>query len=496
MRRLPRSPSPRRLLKKLNQHAFIVVDKCEPVAVAVRNIAGFGNNFDAASPQIGDGSLQIIDRDCQMIDAAYLHVARRAHPFWRHRGRALCLEQFDPKTFVTDEHRPHAGKSVCVKRFEAEMTRVPGGARLQIADNDSNVMQVRKAIGHGKLLPSGQGAIDYLRGTSAAKIGGLINLIIWKYPNTLFAMSNNHARTRLDDLSIFLAVVDARGFRAAAKRLGLSASSVSEKISQLEAELGVPLLTRTTRSVSPTDAGRELADRISPLLKEVGLALDDTVGSHGEVRGTLKLNVPGAVMVDILPELIADFMALHPQIRVDLVMENRLVDIVAAGCDAGIRYGEHLAQDMIAVPIGPPSQCLALAASPAYLEQKPLPSEPAQLLDHDCIRMRFSSGLLVPWELQRGDDIVTVDPPARLLVDVDAVQAAIGLSRSGRGIIATFGNWLQPHFESGALVPVLEDWWQWFDGPRLYFYSRFMPTPLRAFLDFLADRQSTRGSLA
>lgn len=307
-------------------------------------------------------------------------------------------------------------------------------------------------------------------------------------------MTNNVDRLRLDDLSIFLAVVETGGFRAASKRLRISASSVSEKIAKLEEDIGAPLLNRTTRSVSPTEAGEALAKRISPLLDEVELAVSDASGAGGQVRGSLKLNVPGAVMVDILPAMIAEFMALHPQVRVEIMMENRLVDIVAAGCDAGIRYGEHLAQDMIAVPIGPQSQCLALAASPSYLAGREIPREPSDILDHECIRMRFSNGSLVPWELERDEVVVTIDPPARLIVDVEAVNSAIMLARSGRGIIATFGNWLDPFLESGELVPVLPDWWQWFGGPQLYFYRRFLPAPLRAFVDFVKQRDASAGA--
>ncbi|WP_236672173.1 LysR family transcriptional regulator [Croceicoccus sp. YJ47] len=319
-----------------------------------------------------------------------------------------------------------------------------------------------------------------------------LRLITMPSTDTLFGMANNADRLRLDDLSVFLAVIDAGGFRAAAKRLRISASSVSEKIAQLEADVGAPLLNRTTRSVSPTETGEALAKRIAPLLEEIGLALSDASGDCGEVRGSLKLNVPGAVMVDILPALIAEFMTLHPKVRVEIMMESRLVDIVAAGCDAGIRYGEHLAQDMIAVPIGPRSQCLALAAAPSYLAGREMLREPDDILDHECIRMRFSNGTLVPWELERDGDVITIDPPARLIVDVEAMNSAITLARSGRGIIATFGNWLDPYLKSGELVPVLPDWWQWFDGPRLYFYRRFLPPPLRAFVDFVKERDPDR----
>jgi DNA-binding transcriptional LysR family regulator len=302
-------------------------------------------------------------------------------------------------------------------------------------------------------------------------------------------MANNDDRIGLDDLAVFLAVVQENGFRAAAKRLGLSASTVSERIAEIERELGVPLLTRTTRSVRPTEAGRRLADRVSPLLTEARAALQDAVDTQHEVRGLLRLNVTGAVMHDILPPLIERFLAFHPQVRLELVVDDRLVDIVASGCDAGIRYGEHLAKDVIAVPIGPPVQQLAYAASPAYLQTHPAPTLPRDLLRHDAIRLRFSSGALVAWEFDHEGRFVTIDPPGRLIIGVDAAPAAISAARAGHGVIATFGNWLDPYFRDGSLVPILPQWWQSFDGPRLYFPRRLVPAPLRALVDLVAKER-------
>jgi DNA-binding transcriptional LysR family regulator len=195
-------------------------------------------------------------------------------------------------------------------------------------------------------------------------------------------------------------------------------------------------------------------------------------------------------MPDILPPLIDRFLEAHPEVKVELMVEDRLVDSIAAGCDAGIRYGEHLAQDMIAVPIGPRIQQLALAAAPSYLAEHGTPAHPYDLLSHDCIRLRFSSGALVPWEMQRNEEVLTVDPPGRLIVGVNGVESAIGLACAGRGIIATFRNWLDPHLKAGTLQPVLPDWWQSFEGPRLYFSSRFMSAPLRAFANMVAEGRS------
>ena len=289
----------------------------------------------------------------------------------------------------------------------------------------------------------------------------------------------------LDDLNLFLAVVRVGGFRSAARTLGISPATVSETIARLEERLDLRLLNRTTRSVTPTEAGLELAARIFPLLAETMEALDGVRSRIGALRGHLKLNVPGAVMVDILPPLVERFLARHPGVTMEIVVDDRIVDALAAGCDAGIRYGEALAQDMIAVPIGPRHQQAALAASPAYLERAGTPGHPRDLLKHDCIRSRFTSGALVPWEFQRGDETLVLDPTARLTVGTNGSAAMIGHAVSGLGLCMIFRNWLEPHFTSGSLVPVLPEWWPEFEGPLLYYYGRRPPAPLRAFVDFL-----------
>jgi DNA-binding transcriptional LysR family regulator len=299
-------------------------------------------------------------------------------------------------------------------------------------------------------------------------------------------MKNNHDPS-LDDLAVFVAVCDASGFRAAATRLGLSPSNVSETITRLEARLGVALLTRNTRSVMPTEAGRELEARLAPLFAATRAALRDVGASEGPVQGLLKLNVAGSVMVDILPPLIDRFLVRHPAVRVELVVDDRFTDTIAQGCDAGIRYGEHLAQDVVAVPIGPRHQQLALAAAPDYLRARGLPAHPHDVLGHDCVRLRFSSGALTAWEFERDGEYLVVDPPGRLIIGVDAAFAGIELACAGHGLICTFRNWLDPYLERGALAPVLPEWWQRFEGPRLYFPNRRMPAPLRAFIDMIGE---------
>ena len=286
-----------------------------------------------------------------------------------------------------------------------------------------------------------------------------------------------------DRLRIFLAVLDTGGFRAAARRLGTAPSRVSTTVARLEADLGVPLLLRSTRSVRATEQGRRLADHIRPLLEGVEVAVAEAANSMGTVRGRLALNVPGAVVPDILPPLVSAFRRTHPQVEVEIVVENELVDIIAAGCDAGIRYGAHLAKDMISIPIGPRTQQVALAASPSYVSVHGLPQTSADLTAHTAIRYRLPGGTLLPWRLRQGAETITVEPASGLVVSVNALNSGLSYAREGMGIIGAFRNWCEDDFRSGSLVPVLEGWWTELDGPRLYYPSRFAGAPLRAFIE-------------
>jgi len=297
-------------------------------------------------------------------------------------------------------------------------------------------------------------------------------------------MRNN---VRTDDLTVFLAVLREGGFRAAAQRLGMAVSRVSTTVSRLERELGTPLLLRTTRSVRATEQGRVLADRILPFLAEIDLACADTTGSGTHVRGRLKLNVPGAVMPDILPLLLATYRQRHPEVVVELFVENGLVDIVADGCDAGIRYGTTLEQGMISVPIGPRRQQVGLAASPIYLAHKGTPRSVEDLTEHDAIRYRLANGSLIPWRLQQDGEVAEVTPLTKLVLGVNALNSGLAYARAGLGIIGMFRNWLEEDFRLGSLVPILPDHWPEFDGPRLYYPNRLASPPLRAFISVCAE---------
>jgi DNA-binding transcriptional LysR family regulator len=294
----------------------------------------------------------------------------------------------------------------------------------------------------------------------------------------------------LGDLNAFVAVARAKGFREGARLSGRSASGLSEAIRRLEAGLGVRLLNRTTRSVAPTEAGLRLLDRLAPALSEVDAALDVVNTFRDRPAGTLRLNVPVSASRLVLPGIVPAFLAAFPDIRLEIVTEESFVDVLASGCDAGIRYGERLEQDMIAVPIGPRVQRFAAAASPSYLARSGRPEHPRDLLRHACLRGRFESGAMPPWEFERSGEVVTVDPGGQLVVTMGGgTDLAVDAAVAGTGIVFHFEDWLAPHFESGALEPVLKEWWQAFDGPYLYYPGRrLVPAPLRAFIDFIRAR--------
>lgn len=296
----------------------------------------------------------------------------------------------------------------------------------------------------------------------------------------------------LGDLNAFLAVAQARSFRNAARTSGASASSLSEAVRRLESRLGVRLLHRTTRSVTPTEAGARLVDRLTPALGEVEAALDVVNGFRDKPAGTLRLNVPISAARLVLPAILPGFLAAYPDIRMEIVAEDSFVDVLASGCDAGIRYDERLEQDMIAVPIGPRVQRYATAAAPAYLDRCGRPEHPRDLLAHACLLGRFASGAMTsPWEFERAGEVVRVEPQGPLVVRVGAAtDLAVDMAVAGVGVIQLFEDWLRPYLESGALEPVLQDWWQPFSGPFLYYSGRrLVPPPLRAFLDFIKSRQ-------
>ncbi len=293
--------------------------------------------------------------------------------------------------------------------------------------------------------------------------------------------------SKLDDLAAFAAVVRERGFRGAARATGTSASRLSEALRRLEAELGVRLLHRTTRNVAPTEAGARLLERLGPAFAEIDAALDTVNGFRERPAGPLRLNVPLSAARLVLPAIVPAFLAAYPEIRLEVVVDERFVDLVAEGYDAGIRYEERLEQDMVAIPIGPRRQRFAAAAAPSYLARRGHPEHPRDLMQHACLNGRFSGRPVSAWEFERDGESLKVQVQGPLTVGLGAgADLAVDAALAGVGIVYLFEDWLRPHLERGALVSVLEPWWQCFSGPFLYYPGRrLLPAPLRAFVDHL-----------
>jgi DNA-binding transcriptional LysR family regulator len=296
--------------------------------------------------------------------------------------------------------------------------------------------------------------------------------------------------TRLDNLEVFAAVARQRGFRGAAKATGLSASTMSHTIRQLEEALGTRLLNRSTRSVALTDAGAALLRRIAPALSELHDALDQFPAASGVVAGTLRINAPPPAVELALAPIVGPFLKEFPQVRLEVTAEQRLVDIVAAGFDAGVRWGEDLAQDMIAVPLGSTQRYVIVAAPKLIAESGPVHA-PKDLLNRPCIRQRFSDGATRPWEFERRGRTVRVDPAGVLVSNNIALQKQAALD--GAGFWSTFDGYVADELAKNKLVSVLDDWQLPFPGPFLYYPSRRqIPPPLQALVDFLRKRRRAR----
>ncbi|MBX9796556.1 LysR family transcriptional regulator [Sphingomonas sp.] len=293
----------------------------------------------------------------------------------------------------------------------------------------------------------------------------------------------------LADIDVFAAVARERSFRGAARQRGVSAATLSDAVRRLEERLGVRLLNRTTRSVTATEAGMRLLERLGPALAEIDAAIDMLGDYRGTVAGTLRLNVPTVAADLILVDIVPPFLAAYPDIRVELTADDDFTDVLAAGFDAGIRFDESLAQDMIAVPIGPRVQRFVTVAAPAYLARYGTPGHPAEITAHRCIVHRFASGVVPPWEFARAGEQIRITPRGPLVSNELAVKLAA--AEAGLGLFHSFEGFVAPRLQAGTLVRILTDWEEAFSGPFLYFASRrLMPGPLRAFVDFVKTRPS------
>lgn len=282
-----------------------------------------------------------------------------------------------------------------------------------------------------------------------------------------------------------MAVARTRNFRRAASESRVSVSSLSQRLRDMEERLGVRLMNRTTRRVALTEAGEVLLGRVAPAISEVTEALNQVRSLRGVPAGRLRINAPPPAIDLALAPMIRPFLKANPKVDLEIVGQSGFIDIVNAGFDAGVRYGEHLEQDMIAISLGPP-QRYALVAAPDYLARHGRPKHPRDLLGHACIRVRFSSGAMLDWEFEKGGRAVSVSPPPKLVVNHP--RPAMRAAREGIGLWLTFREYVSDAIAEGALVSVLEDWCAPFPGPFLYYPSRRQPPPaLAAFVAFVRE---------
>jgi DNA-binding transcriptional LysR family regulator len=296
----------------------------------------------------------------------------------------------------------------------------------------------------------------------------------------------------LRDLTVFAAIARHKSFRRAAHELKASVSTLSERMRELEDRLGTRLLNRTTRSVATTEAGERLLRRIAPALREISDAVQGAGSLRREPSGRLRINSPAPATQLVLAPMVAPFLKRFPKVSLEIVDEPLLVDIVAAGFDAGVRYEEHLAKDMVAVSLGPP-QRFVFVASPAFLAEHGTPTAPRDLLGAPCVVTQFPNRGPLPWEFERAGEVVRITPtPNFISLNIAAqIRAAI----DGLGFFATFEGYAREAIASGQLCTVLDEWCPEFPGPFLYYPSRRQnPSSLSAFVAFVKELRGPQRS--
>jgi DNA-binding transcriptional LysR family regulator len=288
-------------------------------------------------------------------------------------------------------------------------------------------------------------------------------------------------RDTMADLVAFLAVARERSFTRAAAKLGVSPSALSHTIRKLEERLGVRLLTRTSRNVSTTEPGERLLERVGPHFDQVDAELEGLTELRDKPAGTLRITTGDQPAESILLPAVAKLLPIYPDLTVDLTVDNGFVDIVAERFDAGVRLGETLAQDMVAVRIGPDMQ-MAVAGSPAYFAAQGVPHTPDELSRHNCINLRHQAkGGVSVWDLEKAGRAVNVRVEGHFIVNDIAVVRRGAVE--GLGLCYLPKDYLQAHLDKGELVQVLEDWCPPFPGYHLYYPSRRQQSPaLAAFI--------------
>jgi DNA-binding transcriptional LysR family regulator len=294
----------------------------------------------------------------------------------------------------------------------------------------------------------------------------------------------------LIELEAVAAVARHRNFRAAALELGLSRTALSHAVAALEQRLGVRLFNRTTRSVAPTEAGEAFIAGIAPALGDIRNAMVAATSRRAQPLGTLRLNTSAGAARQILTPVILEYLRRHPEMKIDIVTEGRLVDIVVDGFDAGIRLAETVPQDMIAVPFGP-EQRLIVVGAPSYLAGRELPRVPQDLLAHRCIRARLASGAIWRWEFERHGEAIAIDVDGPLTLDESTLM--LEAARAGVGL-ACLSEWsVAADLAAGRLVSLLDDWTRPFAGLCLYYPGRrHVPSGLRALIELIQELRRGR----
>jgi DNA-binding transcriptional LysR family regulator len=293
-------------------------------------------------------------------------------------------------------------------------------------------------------------------------------------------------RRSLTELDVFLAIARQGGLRPAATSLGVSVSSVSDRLKELEERIGTRLFHRSTRSLALTEAGAALMKNLRPAMEAVDAALDSVGRMPNEPAGKLRINAAPPAADLVLGQMLGGFLQKYPSISVDLTVDDGLADIVEGGFDAGIRYEENLAADMIAVQLGR-TQRYALVAAPTLLARRGRPKGPLDLEDMPAIRHQFPSGALLEWEFERDGIVTRIDPRDRLICNHAPIEVAAAID--GGGALLTFADYVAQAVADGRLVRLLSEWLPPFAAPLLYYFSgRQVPPPLRAFIDYVRDR--------
>lgn len=283
------------------------------------------------------------------------------------------------------------------------------------------------------------------------------------------------ARENINDLLAFLAVARERSFTRAAAKIGVSQSALSHTIRQLEARLGIRLLTRTTRAVSPTEAGQRLLDSIGPHFDEIETQVEALSELRDKPAGTIRITASDYAIKHVLWPKLRKFLPRYPDIKVELVLDNGLTDIVAERYDAGVRMGEHLAKDMISARIGP-DFCLAVVGAASYFKDHPIPDHPKDLIGHTCINFRLPTfGGLYAWEFEENGREIKIRVDGQLVFN--NIFASLDATLDGFGLAYIPEEIVLPYVADGRLVRVLQGWSPHWDGYHLYYPSRRQSSP-------------------